>query len=218
MRKIIVAAMLFAVLLASMQNVRGEDEKPVISLSVSPKVIRTYPSKWISVNLTITPNEEIEREFKAKVYAYLGDILLEATPSVTIPENGTVKTIFMKIPDVMPGNYEGEIKLCYMISYPYLRFKEVCATANFSISVVPEGEPCLTVTETQTATITATQTLEKTLTTTLIKTETETQTVEAYGGLMGGSVLGLIVGIALASAIFILKSRSKPKGVVQELS
>ncbi len=90
----------------------------------------------------------------------------------------------------------------------------------------------ITVTKTMTTTTTknitireietVTQTLieTRTLTTVTFKTVTNTVTTteQSYGGLAGGSILGLIVGTALASAIFILRSRSRESGVVEELS
>ena len=76
---------------------------------------------------------------------------------------------------------------------------------------------------TLTRTVTETKTVERPVTTTITQretvTKTETTTQQVHGGLIGSSIAGLIVGATLASAIFILRSRSKPSAsVVEELS
>jgi len=159
------------------------------------------------------------------------------------PHEGSAQVSF-RIPNLPPGSYPGKVILKYydcvggtcgyfkvaedIFTLVVLKEQTVTEREETTIIQTQTLERTATVTQTLTETVTktvertvtqtTTQTLEKTITETKTAISTVTTTEEAYGGLTTGVVLGLIVGAALASAIFILKSRSKPKASIEELS
>ena len=244
MRKIIVAAVLFAILLISMQNVwalkkglscrvylRGQSEVKGYPTEIVdiPLTVEVWPVKsiWdteggVGFSIIVNGHKTDYPQRDAPRGEFVGETeYMEYNLRYRIPSDLEARDYQARVLVKDGSNVlcEGTFLLAVVLPPGGMITRTEVATETQTVEKTTTITQMIekTVTETQTTTVTTTKTLEKTLTNTQTVTKTETVTTEAYGGLMGGSVLGLIIGAALASAIFILRSRSK-HGVVQELS
>lgn len=244
MRKLVAVAVLFAIMLFSMQNVlalkkglscrvylRGQSEVrgyPTEIVNI-PLTVEVWPVKsiWdteggVGFSIIVDGHETSYPQRDAPIGKFEGETeYMEYNLRYRIPSDLESRDYQAKVLVKDGSNVlcEGAFTLAVVLPPGGMITKTEVATETQTIEKTATVTQTVerTVTERETATITTTQTLEKTLTTTQIVTSTVTTTEEAYGGLVGGSVLGLIVGAALTAAIFILRSRSRKSGVVEEL-